>query len=38
LINEFHIFVPPNGRISIPGLNEKNVAYVAKALHEVTKK
>lgn len=26
-----------DGRISIAGLNSKNVEYVAKAFHEVTK-
>lgn len=35
--NEFHIYLIRTGRISIPGLNHKNVEYVAKALHEVTK-
>lgn len=35
--NEFHIYLIRTGRISIPGLNHKNVEYVAKALHEITK-
>jgi aspartate/tyrosine/aromatic aminotransferase len=26
-----------NGRISVAGLNSKNITYVAKAFHEVTK-
>ena len=37
LKNEFHIYMVRTGRISIPGLNPKNVEYVAKAFHEVTK-
>ena len=37
LKNEFHIYMIRTGRISIPGLNPKNVEYVAKAFHEVTK-
>ena len=37
LKNEFHIYMVRTGRISIPGLNPRNVEYVAKAFHEVTK-
>jgi len=37
LIEEFHIYLTADGRISIAGLNTKNVDYVAKAFHEVTK-
>ena len=37
LRSEFHIYLLKTGRISIPGLNPKNVEYVAKAFHEVTK-
>ena len=37
LKNEYHIYMIRSGRISIPGLNPKNVEYVAKAFHEVTK-
>lgn len=37
LIEEFHIYLMTSGRISVAGLNTKNVAYVAKAFHEVTK-
>jgi len=37
LINEFHIYLTADGRISIAGLNTKNVDYVAKAFDEVTK-
>ena len=36
-INEYHIYLTMNGRISIAGLNTRNVEYVAKAFHEVTK-
>lgn len=37
LRNKFHIYMAPSGRISVPGLNNSNVDYVAKAFHEVTK-
>eukprot|EP01098_Paradermamoeba_levis_P004923 TRINITY_DN2097_c0_g1_i1.p2 TRINITY_DN2097_c0_g1~~TRINITY_DN2097_c0_g1_i1.p2 ORF type:complete len:140 (-),score=45.74 TRINITY_DN2097_c0_g1_i1:173-592(-) len=37
LINDYHIYLTKNGRISVAGLNGKNVDYVAKAMHEVTK-
>ena len=37
LKNEYHIYVVRNGRISIAGLNSKNMDYVAKAIHEITK-
>lgn len=33
LINEFHIYLLKTGRISMCGLNENNVAHVAKAIH-----
>lgn len=33
---EYSIFLTRDGRISLAGLNEKNVAYVAKAIHSVT--
>lgn len=34
LINEFHIYLLAVGRINMCGLNEHNVAYVAKAIHK----
>lgn len=37
LKNDFHIYLTDDGRISISGLNTKNVDYVAQAFHEVTK-
>jgi aspartate aminotransferase len=37
LIKNHSIFLTMNGRISVAGLNEKNVEYVAKCFHEVTK-
>lgn len=37
LKQEFHVYLTDDGRISISGLNTKNVEYVAKAFHEVTK-
>lgn len=33
LVNQFHIYLLKTGRISMAGLNENNVAYVAKAIH-----
>jgi aspartate/tyrosine/aromatic aminotransferase len=36
LTNEYAIFLTTNGRISIAGLNDSNVEYVAKAVHTVT--
>ena len=35
LRNEFHIYLLPSGRVSICGLNEVNVDYVARAFREV---
>uniref|UniRef100_A0A336ME91 Aspartate aminotransferase n=1 Tax=Culicoides sonorensis TaxID=179676 RepID=A0A336ME91_CULSO len=35
LINEHHIYLLSSGRINMCGLNEKNVEYVAKAIHAV---
>ncbi|KYR01536.1 aspartate aminotransferase [Tieghemostelium lacteum] len=37
LASEFHIYLTRNGRISIAGINSKNVEYLAKAIHAVTK-
>ena len=37
LVNKYHIYLPASGRISVAGLNEKNVSYVANAFHEVSK-
>ena len=36
LTSEFFIFLTLDGRISLAGLNDKNVGYVAKAIHAVT--
>lgn len=33
LIDKFHIYLLKTGRISMSGLNENNVAYVANAIH-----
>ena len=37
LTAEHHIYLTKDGRISMAGLNSSNVAYVANALHQVTK-
>lgn len=34
LINEFHIYLPDDGRISLAGLNTENVEYVAGAINK----
>lgn len=34
LIEKYHIYLLSSGRINMCGLNENNVAYVAKAIHE----
>lgn len=34
---EYHIYVPPTGRLSISGLNPGNLDYVARAFTEVCK-
>lgn len=38
LVEEKHIYLPKDARISICGLNTKNVDYVAKAIHEAVTK
>ncbi|VEN59277.1 unnamed protein product [Callosobruchus maculatus] len=37
ITEDFHIYLLANGRISLAGLNTKNIDYVANAIHEVTK-
>ena len=37
LTNEHAIFLTRDGRISLAGINDQNVEYVAKAIHSVTK-
>jgi aspartate aminotransferase len=36
LTDEFSIFLTKNGRISVAGLNDSNLDYVARAMHVVT--
>jgi aspartate aminotransferase, mitochondrial len=36
LTEEYSIFLTMNGRLSIAGLNESNIEYVAKAIHAVS--
>lgn len=36
LTNDYAIFLTRDGRISIAGLNDNNLEYVAKAIHAVT--
>ncbi|MBQ5154068.1 aminotransferase class I/II-fold pyridoxal phosphate-dependent enzyme, partial [Macrococcus caseolyticus] len=35
LVNEFHIYLLNNGRVSMAGLNTSNVNYVAESIHRV---
>jgi aspartate aminotransferase len=37
LQKEFSIYMTKDGRISIAGITSKNVEYLAKGMHEVTK-
>jgi len=37
LINEFSVYLTKDGRISVAGVSSKNNAYLAHALHQVTK-
>ena len=37
LINEHHIYLTQDGRISMAGVTSKNVQYLAQCIHEVTK-
>jgi aspartate aminotransferase len=37
LRTEYHIYMTKNGRISMAGITTKNVEYLAKAMHAVTK-
>jgi len=36
LTSKYFIFLTRNGRVSLAGLNDGNVEYVAKAIHAVT--
>lgn len=37
LVEEFHVYLSKNGRISMAGLNESNVEYVAKSIDAVVR-
>lgn len=37
MVNKYHIYLLKTGRIAIVGLNDKNVDYVANAMHDVSK-
>lgn len=38
LVNDYHIYLLKSGRISMCGLNERNVKYVAQAMNDVITK
>uniref|UniRef100_A0A6M2DL54 Aspartate aminotransferase n=1 Tax=Xenopsylla cheopis TaxID=163159 RepID=A0A6M2DL54_XENCH len=37
ITKDFHVYLTKDGRISVAGITSKTVAYLAKAMHEVTK-
>jgi len=37
LVEKYHIYMTRNGRISMAGVTTKNVGYLAKAIHDLTK-
>lgn len=37
MVEEFHVYMTANGRISMAGITTANVKYVANAIHECTK-
>ena len=37
LMNEYHIYITKDGRISMAGITTSNVKYVADAIHDVSK-
>jgi len=37
MINKHAVYMTPDGRISVAGLNTNNVEYVAQAIHDSTK-
>uniref|UniRef100_A0A8H7KFP4 Aminotransferase class I/classII large domain-containing protein n=1 Tax=Bionectria ochroleuca TaxID=29856 RepID=A0A8H7KFP4_BIOOC len=37
LIDKYHIYLPPNGRINVSGLNESNLGKVATAIDQVVR-
>lgn len=37
LQKDYHIYLVPNGRITIPGINSGNVEYVAKSIDSVVR-
>jgi len=37
LTKEFSVYLTKDGRISVAGVSSKNVDYLAKGMHEVTK-
>ncbi|CAG9978558.1 unnamed protein product [Clonostachys byssicola] len=37
LIDKYHIYLPPNGRINVSGLNESNLSKVATAIDQVVR-
>lgn len=37
LAEKFQIYLTNDGRMSVSGINTKNVKYVAESFHEVTK-
>ena len=38
LVEEYHIYLPKDGRISLSGINTNNVEYVAKAINDAVRR
>ena len=37
IISEHSIYMPPDGRISVAGVNSSNIDHICQAFHEVSK-
>jgi len=37
LTNKHHVYLTKDGRVSMAGVTSKNVEYLAKSIHDVTK-
>lgn len=37
MTNDYHVYLMKTGRISVAGITEGNVGYLANAIHDVTK-
>lgn len=37
LVDNYHIYLPSSGRITIPGLNQNNIERVARSIDQVVR-